>query len=123
MAGFDEAIAALREAVNVSPQNVPLRMHLAETCLNAGKADEAEKEYRAALSLDPQHAGVKLGLATAFYRQGKSSPAIVIVEELLKAADVPPKVYVLHARLLLKEGDVERAVRQYKRGLLKSPPT
>jgi Flp pilus assembly protein TadD len=47
----DEAtLATLREALALSPDNVPLREHLAATLLAAGRADEAEAEYREALT-------------------------------------------------------------------------
>jgi tetratricopeptide (TPR) repeat protein len=117
----NDPVAALREALRLSPDNLPLRQHLAETLLGLGRPEEAEKELKAALSKWPDNSALKLGLATAFSQQGKNSPALVIVEELLKLSDPPAKVYVLHARLLLRAGDGERAVRQYKRGVELDP--
>src|SRR5262249_5355151 len=63
------------------------------------------------------------GLARAFYQQGKNTQALVIVEDLLKKRDTPAGAYILHARLLLRAGDVERAVRQYKEALALDPST
>jgi transitional endoplasmic reticulum ATPase len=114
MSGFDATLAALREAVKVSPDNLPLRQHLAQTLLDAGRPEEAEQEFKSALAQWPTQVALKLGLATAFNRQGKTSAAMVVVEELIKGPDVPPAARVLHARLLLATGDPERAVRQYK---------
>ena len=57
--------AALREAVRVSPNNIPLRQHFAETLLTQGRAPEAEKEFREALGMAPNSAALKLGLARA----------------------------------------------------------
>ena len=45
----DDALQALREAVRLSPNNVPLRQHLADTLFGRGQPEEAEKEYRAGL--------------------------------------------------------------------------
>ena len=118
---FDETVDSLREALRHSPENVPLRRHLAELLLKHGFPDQAETEFRAALNLDPDHAELKLGLAEAFARQGKGSEAMVLVEDLLKRPDTPPAAYVLHARILLRAGDVERAVRQYRRALDEDP--
>ena len=117
----DEAVQALREALKLSPDNLPLRLHLAGTLAGFGRHDEAEKEYRHALSLAPDDTRPKLGLATCFYQQGKNSAALVIVEELIKSPSAPAAVHVLYARLLLRAGDVERAVRQYKRALDADP--
>jgi SpoVK/Ycf46/Vps4 family AAA+-type ATPase len=112
----DPALQALRDALRVSPDNVPLRQHLADTLLRLGDPAEAEKEYRHALSQAPDRLPLKVGLARAFYEQGKNSQALVVIEDLLKAADTPAAAYHLHARLLLRAGDVERAVRQYRQG-------
>src|SRR5215831_6377078 len=100
-----DPIAALREAVALSPENLPLRQHLAETLLGHGRASEAEKEYRAALALSPDNAGLKVGLATAFNQQGKHSEAMVLAEALIKQPDPPARGRLLYCRLLLKAGD------------------
>jgi SpoVK/Ycf46/Vps4 family AAA+-type ATPase len=46
---------------------------------------------------------------------------MVIIEDLLKASTPPPKALVLHAKLLNRAGDVERAVRQYQRAIEEDP--
>src|SRR5256885_14996917 len=112
-----DAVNSLREAVRVSPDNLPLRRALADMLLGMGKPEEAEKEFRHALSLSPHDANLKVGLATAFHQQGKSSAAMVIVEDLVKSPDAPPRARILFARLLFKAGDVERAVYQYKQAV------
>lgn len=48
MSKLDAAIAALRAALAVSPDNLPLRMHLAGVLHDNGRAGEAQAEYRAA---------------------------------------------------------------------------
>lgn len=111
----------LREALRLSPDNMPLRLHLAQSLLAKGRFDEAVTEYKTALGRAPQDASVKLGLAGAYFQQGKDSHAVVIVEDLLKLNDTPGSAYVLHAKLLARAGDVERAVRQYKRGIETDP--
>lgn len=121
MAAHDDQIQALREAVRLSPDNIPLRQHFAATLLSFGRAAEAEQEYRETLALAPHNQRTKLGLATAFYRQGKNSHALVVVEELLKLQDTPAAAYVLHARLLLRAGSIEAAVRQYKKAVELDP--
>ena len=44
------AILALREALALSPDNVPLRVHLARSLLEGGKVEEAAHEARAAVT-------------------------------------------------------------------------
>src|SRR5688572_33025670 len=101
----DETIAALREALKVSPTNIPLHKHLAESLLKLGRFDEAEAAYREALSIAPHHVELKLGLAGAYFQQQKNSPALVIIEDLLEAADPPASAYIWHAKLLIRAGE------------------
>ena len=116
-----DELQTLREAVQLSPHNIPLRRHLGETLLKRGLAAEAEQEFRDALALAPDDAELKLGLARAFFHQSKASHALVIVEDLTKDADASGRAHVLHAKLLSGIGEVERAVRQYRRGVEKDP--
>ncbi|MGH7194565.1 MAG: tetratricopeptide repeat protein, partial [Candidatus Saccharimonadales bacterium] len=121
MTSGDDSLQSLREALRLSPDNLPLRRHLAETLLGRGHAEEAEAEFRKALSAAPHDAQLKLGLARAFFSQGKDSAALVIVEALGKQRGTPAAAQVLHARLLLRAGEVERAVAQYKLALENDP--
>ncbi len=116
-----DPLAALREAANLSPENLPLRRHFAESLRGLGRLDEAEAEYRSALSRFADDASLKVGLAQTYYQQGKPGPALVIIEALLKAPQTPPAAILLHARLLERAGDVERAVRQYKEAVSLDP--
>ena len=109
----DEAIEALRAALAVSPENLPLRLHLIRSLAGYGRFDEAERECREALARAPASTEIKLELAAQFAQQGKNSQALVIVEDLARQPDPPAKAYVLYARLLLRADDVPNAVAQY----------
>jgi transitional endoplasmic reticulum ATPase len=117
----DRALETLREAVRLSPENVPLRRHLAESLLAQGRPELAEAEFRGALSLAPEDAQLKVGLANAFVQQGKKDLALVILEDLVKRPDAPALAFVLLARLLSHAGEIEEAVRQYRRGVEADP--
>ena len=117
----DRAIETLREALRFSPENIPLRRHLAESLLGQGRPDQAEVEFRDALALAPDDLLLKVGLANSFFQQGKQSLAAVILEDVTRRAEVPPRALVLHARLLFQAGEVEEAVRQYRRGVSDDP--
>ncbi|MCI0651830.1 MAG: AAA family ATPase [Planctomycetes bacterium] len=107
----------LREAVRLSPDNIPLRRHLADTLFGQGRSEEAEKEYRSALELAPNSVPLKLGLARAFYQQGKRNHALVIVEDVVKNPNAPARAFLLHAKLLEGAGEIEQAVIQYRRAI------
>ena len=112
-----ENVRQLREAVKLSPANLPLRQALADALLAAGLAAEATTEYRSALAAAPENHAFKLGLARAFFAEGKNSQALVVIEDLVRSANAPARAFVLHARLLAGVGEVQQAVEQYKRGV------
>jgi transitional endoplasmic reticulum ATPase len=113
----DEDIKPLREALQFSPNNIPLRLHIATLLLNKGKLEEAESEFREALVIAPHSQQLKLGLADTFYRQNKTSAALVIIEDISKNPDIPANAFLIHARLLLKTGETEKAIQKYKLAL------
>jgi len=115
----NDPLAALREALRLSPDNIPLRQHLAESLLGQGRPEQAEVEFRESLALAPQNYQLKLGLARAFMAQQKDSAALVIVEDLAKQRDAPGLAHVLLAKLHFRRGEVSHAVAQYKLGVEK----
>jgi transitional endoplasmic reticulum ATPase len=116
-----DPIQPLREALRFSPENVPLRQHLADTLLDRGESEAAEQEYSQALSLSPENLELKLGLARAFYQQQKDSQAMVLIEDLLEKDESSAQLLTLHARLLLRSGEVSRAVQQFRDALEQDP--
>jgi ATP-dependent 26S proteasome regulatory subunit len=114
MAQHDEALTGLREAVRLSPSNVPLRQLLGDALLKHGLADEAVQQFREALALAPDNLAVKVGLARAFFADGKNDQALVLIEAVLDHDGAPASARVLYARLMLAAGSVERAVAEYK---------
>lgn len=112
----EDTLQALRAALLISPDNQPLRQHLADTLLGLGRFEEAETEYRLALSFMPESQSLGLGLARAFYHQGKNTQAMVVVENLLKSG-ASANVYLLYSRLLLHTGEAQQAVHYYRKAV------
>ena len=110
----DSSIQALREALKHSPDNVPLRRHLADSLMKMGRSDDAETEFQTLVRQQPENAELRVSLANCFFQQGKYSPAMVIVEDLVARRETPASAYLLHAKLLLQQGDIPFAVSEYK---------
>ena len=113
----DDAIQSLREALRASPNNSALRLLLADALLNHGYGEEAEKEFREGLAQSPNSLPMKFGLARAFFQQGKQNHALVILEDLIKAPEVPPRAFLLHAKILAGIGEIPQAIAEYKRAV------
>ncbi|MER6948272.1 ATP-binding protein [Nonomuraea sp. NPDC000554] len=117
----DAGLQALREAARLSPDNLPLRQHLAGQLLAKGYLAEAEAEYRAALVLAPKNADITAGLAEAFVRQSAHGAALAALEPLLASPGYPPRLGVLAARALFGEGDTARAGYRYHEAVSRDP--
>ena len=116
-----DPIRALREALEVSPENVPLRRHLAQLLLRQGDYEDAEKEFRRALQFSPHDAAAKMGLAEVYHKQGKHAVALAVLEDLLSAAGAPAEAHLLRCRVLLKCGQAGAAVQAYRDALAADP--
>lgn len=117
----EESIKGLLEALKVSPDNIPLRKHLADLLMKTRKFDEAAFQFSEGLKYSPDDTSLKLGLAEAYYKGGKHSAAFVIIEELMQNQKAPAAAFLLHARLLLNNGEGEFAVKAYQQALEKDP--
>ena len=115
----DATIRSLRTALAASPDNVPLRRLLAETLFAYGHYADAEQELVALVRLQPRDEAAMLLLARAYRAQQKTSPAAVVLEQLV--AQSSNKARVELARLQFAEGHVEDAVRHYRAALEADP--
>jgi transitional endoplasmic reticulum ATPase len=116
-----DPLLPLREALKFSPDNIPLRQHIADTLLNRGEAAAAAIEYQQALALAPDSIDLKLGLARAYYQEEKDSAALVIIEDLLAKGETSATILTLHARLLMRSGDLHTAAQQFRQAVAKDP--
>ncbi|MEN1680875.1 MAG: AAA family ATPase [Planctomycetota bacterium] len=113
--------AALRAALEVSPDNAPLRRHLADTLIAAGRFDEAVAEFRKLLDAAPGDHELMTRLADAYLQDERYSEAAVVLESVLDSGDPPAEACVVYAKLCLREGKVEDAVARYKQALEINP--
>ena len=116
-----EAIEQLKEAVSLSPENVPLRLHLAEMMQKEHLYEEAAEQYMEVLKKSYGHSRARKGLASVYYKQKKYSAAIIIYEDLLKDNELSWEEMVPFVRSLIKEESLGEAVEIYKKLLQQNP--
>jgi transitional endoplasmic reticulum ATPase len=114
-------IQSLRAALELSPDALPLRKHLADLLLANGAFAEAVEEYRLALDLAPEDRQLKLALAEAYYRQAKIDVALVVLEELMRLPNPDAAAFLLAARAYLAIGEPEQAANAYRQVLARQP--
>ncbi|MDA3613891.1 AAA family ATPase [Polluticaenibacter yanchengensis] len=116
----DNHIESLKEALIYSPDNVPLRLLLAETLVNSNRLDEAETEYSTLLKYTSE-TKIRLGLAHVFYMKGRYSACNVILEDIIETGTRDINVFTLYAKGLLKENSISGAMEAYKKALAINP--
>jgi len=116
----DNTINSLKEALKISPGNIPLKQHLAEVLVNANRLDEAEIEYSELLKLLP-NTSYKVGLARVFYLKEAYSKCNVILEEIIESGHQDFEALILYTRALLKEKAISDAIGIYKKALQLDP--
>ena len=116
----ENTIQGIREALRHSPDNIPLRMLLAENLLSLNRLEEAEAEYTIILktSNDPR---AKPGLARVYFRKGNFSACNVILEEVIEEGNTDIDVFVLYAKALMKENSISKARDIYSKVLSIDP--
>lgn len=121
MTNHHDIIQALRQSLEQSPDNLAIRKHLAHLLLENSDFLDAEKEYQRALEIAPRDTEIQFGLARAFQGQNKTSPALVIVEELMKNYQPAPDVFLLAARLYIQTEEPANASRTYYHAIKLNP--
>ncbi len=105
-------IDSLKEAIALSPDNIPLRLSLAELLKNDKQYKEASDEYKEILTRSYGHVKAQLGLAACYFHLGQFSAAIIIYEQLeekLEGTDT-----LLFAKALVKENNMVKAATLYQ---------
>ena len=115
----NETIKNLLEALQVSPDNVPLRLHVAELMLKDENYEEAGSQFREVLKKSYGNSRAQLGLATCYFNTEKYSAALVIYEQLPDKLSVEDRVR--YVKCLVKENSLQQAIEVYQKILAVDP--
>ena len=102
-------IQALRAALAVSPQNVPLLKMYGEACVAEWSLKEARETFEKILALVPDDFEAKLAVARILYQMGNISESAVRAESLSKEQPDSAEVWLLLSKLAVSEGNREQA--------------
>jgi transitional endoplasmic reticulum ATPase len=122
-----DELARLTEAVETLPDNLPLRLQLAEAYLSVADYDAARVQYQEALSRGAG-AGARLGLARVFYEQGMYTrapgaldQALVLYESLLDDPAGAARANLMIALILHERGEIDEARERYANAVAADP--
>lgn len=113
----EKTIAALREAVRLSPDNVALRQHLASVLVEADKLNEAKAEYEEAFQRAPDNVTTLVGLGSVLHKMGRNEEAAMRFSEALRRDGQCAEAHVMMARVLLALKQREKAQRHYQQAI------
>lgn len=116
---MSDHIKSLQEALEFSPDNIPLRLHLADTLLQEKMFSAAAEQFSEVLRRNYGNGKAKLGLAEAYFCQQKYSAAIIIYEELYPNLSLEGMVF--YVKCLIKEQSLQQAVEVYQRVITLNP--
>ena len=117
----DAAIEAVRQALALSPDNVPLRRHLAEVLAQAQRWSEAETELQEAMRIDPSDEETRLALARVLRGQRRPSEALFLLRQVPPGGPAAARARLLGAQVLLDLGQREKAQAEYQAAVAADP--
>jgi len=110
-------IPSLKQALAVSPDNLPLLLMLGDAYLEEFHFEEARSAYEEALGVEPGNPVARTQLAQLLELEGRSSEAILRLEQLCEEQPAHGPAWVLRAKLALGENDPGRARECYDRAV------
>ncbi len=114
---LNQQIESLRQALEFSPENLPLRKLLCGTLYNARRLDEAEEEYTEALGYARNDNELKTGLAKTFVALKKFEAAQMVLEELIDEGEGGAELFLLYSKVNLETDEVRQAYEYYQKAI------
>ncbi|MEM1060070.1 MAG: AAA family ATPase [Verrucomicrobiota bacterium] len=114
---MSSSLDGLRQALSLSPDNVPLLLLYANACQEEFLLGDAQETYEKIIAQAPANTDAQLGLAKVLHVSGKTSEAIVRTEALVSQHPKLPAAQLFLARLYLADGQRPEAARAYEKML------
>lgn len=114
-------IDSLKEALLFSPNNIPLKLLLANAYVSQLDFMEAEKQFLEIITLDNSHVDAKIGVSKLYFNKNEFSKSIVILDDVLKANPENFDALLLYTRVLVKENSLNEAINYYQKILSINP--
>src|SRR5580765_591337 len=115
----NELINNLLDALKLSPDNVPLRLQVADLMLNEKMYAESAAQYQQILEKSYGNTKAQLGLATCYFYLQKNSAAIIIYEQLQQFLSLDDQVHYI--KCLIRENSIQQAINLYQQLIVLNP--
>lgn len=111
---YEDFIKDLKEALELSPTNIPLRLRLGKCYEAIFDLKNAEEQYIEILRVDSKNVKAKEALANVYFTQGKYETAQIVIEEILDIQPTNFDILELHCKNLIKLEELFSAQEVYK---------
>ncbi|MHB0754204.1 AAA family ATPase [Polaribacter sp. M15] len=81
-----DLLNSLLEALQFSPNNIPLKLQIAKLYIEDNAVAKAEKFLTEILNLDRNNVDAKFQLAKIYFKQNKYAPAEIVLEEIVETS-------------------------------------
>lgn len=111
-------IQNLLDALSHSPDNIPLRLQVADLMVSEKMFAEAAEQYQLVLDKSYGNTKAQLGLARCYFAQTKYSTAIIIYEQI---GNMPAEDTLVYIKCLIRENSITQAVNEYQKLIALNP--
>ena len=118
---LNDALLLLQKAVSNAPDDVHLRLLLAQTASMVGKPGLVESNLRDAARLDPRNLDAARGLAAIAQSHGDSEQLIQLAEKMIAAHPETPDGYIWRGSAEARQQQFAEADKDFQAALQKSP--
>jgi Flp pilus assembly protein TadD len=118
---FDEAQAALEQAVKLRPRDASYLTALGATWLKKADLFTSEQMFRRAIEVQPDNPQTQLYLGYVLYKQKKFSEARGYLEKSIKTDTVVPEPFYYLGLIAQEENEDERAVTLLEKAIQAGP--
>jgi len=108
----EEAVAHLRNAIEIYPRFLMAHNDLGAQLIESGRLDEAEKELRLALGMDSEAFNPTLNLGIVLVKKHEIQPAIDILQKAVSMQSQSPAARLYFGIALMSNSENERAERE-----------
>lgn len=116
-----DSIDNLKEALQFSPTNIPLKMLLANSLFKLYRFDEAKEQFEEVINLESNNKEAKIGLSKLYFHNNEYSKSVVILDDILKNDNSNLEALLLYTRVLVKENSLAEAIVYYQKVLSINP--
>jgi len=106
---LNQALAALKRAVELEPNSARSHLILAESFRDSGNLAEAVPEYQKAIQMDPHMDAAYLGLATGYWKAREFDEALPLLKRVLASSPKDPEANGIMADILEHDAEYEKA--------------